>query len=64
MSVGEWYGGGISKRPWPDHELIDTNIGTIKIINQTPNSNDLFTIEFKGYGLPQGPLAAEMGLSE
>jgi len=49
---------------WPDHELIETNIGTIFIVKQKQNGDDQYTIEFEGYGLPQGPPAKEMGLPE
>jgi hypothetical protein len=58
----EWR--GLSEKLWPDYELIETNIGTIFIVKQQQNKDGQCAVEFEGYGLPQGPLAKEMGLPE
>jgi len=63
-SMGGWNGGGLSDKVWPDHQLIETNIGTIFIVRQNQNENGQYLIEFQGYSLPQGPLAQKMGLLE
>jgi hypothetical protein len=63
-SMGGWNGGGLSDRAWPDHELIDTNIGTMFIVQERQNEEGQYVIEFEGYGLPQGSLAKEMELPE
>ena len=56
-SMGGWSGGGFSDRLWPDHALVETNIGTIFIVKQKQNEHGQYSIEFEGYGLPQGPFA-------
>ena len=63
-SMGGWNGGGFSDRLWSDHALVESNIGTIFIVKQKQNEDGKYTIEFEGYGLPQRPLAKEMGLPE
>lgn len=62
--MGGWNGGKLSDKAWPDHEWIDTNLGTIFIVKQRQNGEGQYVMEFEGYGLPQGPLAKEMGLPE
>ena len=62
---GEWYGRGVSDRPWPykllDPNFIETNVGQIRILKQIQDRNELFIIEFKGNGEPKGLLADTKG---
>jgi len=64
LSLGDWYGGGSRNNLWPDREFIETNIGTLIVVHQIQNEEGEYVIQFMGYGLPQGPLAARMGLPE
>ena len=62
---GKWYGNGISEKPWghlPEAKSIETNIGRVKILKQISEPSGLFAVEFKGMGIPTGPLAIEVGI--
>ena len=62
---GKWHGTGIAERSWKNlsrPDLIETNIGMMKILKQISEPGGLFAIEFKGMGVPKGPLAAEIGI--
>ncbi len=62
---GKWHGTGIAERSWKNQsrpDLIETNIGMMKILKQISEPGGLFAIEFKGMGVPKGPLAAETGI--
>lgn len=61
--LGKWHGSGISEKSWENltrNNLIETNIGTIKILKQVSDPGGIFSIEFKGIGIPEGPLAKEI----
>jgi len=62
---GKWHGTGIAERSWKNPsrpDLLETNIGMMKILKQISEPGGLFAIEFKGMGVPKGPLAAETGI--
>ena len=63
-SVGlrEWSGSGVTDKYWPMNQpQLETNIGTVLIVNQAIRSDGRHHIEFKGSGNPKGPLAEAMG---
>jgi hypothetical protein len=45
-NLGENGMGDLSKRLRPGNKLVKTNIGTIIIVNQIPDQNGLYAIEF------------------
>jgi hypothetical protein len=61
-SVPQWFGSGITDRYWPTSQIeFETNIGTVHIFNQAIRRDGKHYIEFKGNGIPKGPLAKVMG---
>jgi len=42
---------------------LETNIGTVLIVNQAIRSDGRHYIDFKGSGKPKGPLSEAMGIN-
>jgi hypothetical protein len=60
---GRWYGYGLSEKSWghlAKSNFVETNIGRIKILKQTPEPTGLVSIAFHGSGAPKGFLAKQV----
>jgi len=61
--LGSWRGEGWSSDPWPCEIALETNIGSILVLDplQIPGRNGLYKITFLGSGNPRGMLGEKWG---
>ena len=62
VRLRKWSGSNVTDKYWPMNQpQLETNIGTVLIVNQAIRSDGRHYIDFKGSGKPKRPLAEAIG---